>query len=78
MSLEAILTKNRNKDSLLPPASKQKVSDSTDRRGVDPVFSTGVDRCKTNLIKLLYWTCLQLERFVTLLSKVIPCHLLIA
>lgn len=77
MSLEAILTKNRNKDSLLPATSKPKVSDSTDQREVDQVVSTKIDRRKTNLIKFLYWTYLQLERFVTLLSKVMPCHLLI-
>lgn len=35
-----------------------------DLRKVAPGVSSGVDRRKTNLIKFLYWTCLQLERLV--------------
>lgn len=72
MSLEAMLTKNRDKDSLLPPTSKLKMSGITDQRKLHPVVSPGADRRKTNLIKFLYWTCLQLERFVASLCKVIP------
>lgn len=63
---------SRDKESLLPNAPEPDVSDSMDLRKVAPGVSSGVDRRKTNLIKFLYWTCLQLERFVKIFLQVVP------
>ncbi|EOD46234.1 C6 finger domain-containing protein [Neofusicoccum parvum] len=52
---------DKDKESLFPNAPEPDVSDSMDLRKVAPGVSSGVDRRKTNLIKFLYWTCLQLE-----------------
>ncbi|EKG17627.1 hypothetical protein MPH_05075 [Macrophomina phaseolina MS6] len=52
---------DKDKESLFPDAPEPDVSDSMDLRKVAPGVSSGVDRRKTNLIKFLYWTCLQLE-----------------
>lgn len=56
----------------MPNAPEPDVSDSMDLRKVAPGVSSGVDRRKTNLIKFLYWTCLQLERFVKIFLQVVP------
>ncbi|EKG09014.1 hypothetical protein MPH_14010 [Macrophomina phaseolina MS6] len=52
---------DKDKESLFPNAPEQNVSDNMNPRKVAPHVSSGVDQRKANLIKFLYWTCLQLE-----------------
>ncbi|KAK7512913.1 hypothetical protein IWZ03DRAFT_41962 [Phyllosticta citriasiana] len=52
---------DKDKQSLLPDAPATDESRAMDLRKVAPGVKSGVDRRRVNLIRLLYWTCLQLE-----------------